>query len=220
VTVEPNHPGGSGAWTGWSETTYTIPSETFSNEVKHDVFIESEDEATNQNDNKNVTNGNSRYISFTTDMTPPDIIVRGLPDGPEYANSLTLVATVEDKILLGNKVDDEHPVAITLNGNPVDDYAVTGDENVKEISFVVPASNSPQTFTIEAEDRATNAVEYAYPELDENGNAITSVVMSTNPVALWYYTNPVFIASIVGIVAVIALICYMIYRRRRLGKEV
>ncbi|MDR1292852.1 MAG: Ig-like domain repeat protein [Clostridiales Family XIII bacterium] len=220
VTVEPNHPGGNGAWTDWSETTYTIPSEVFSNEVKHDIFVESEDEATNQNDNKNVTNGNSRYISFTTDMTPPDIIVRGLPDRPVNANSLTLVATVEDKILLGDKVDEAHPVAITLNGNPVDDYTVSGDENVKEISFVVSASNSPQTFAIEAEDRATNTAEFAYPERDENGNIITALVISTNPVALWFYNKPVFISSIVGVAAVIAFISYMVYRRRRLGKVV
>jgi hypothetical protein len=169
----------------------------------------------NQNDNKNVTNGNSRYISFTTDMTPPDIVVRGLPDGPEYANSLTLVATVEDKILLDNMVDEDHPVILTLNGNPVDDYDVIGgDANVKEISFVVPASNSPQTFSIEAKDRATNAVQYLYPEKDERGNDLTRLVVSSSPLAVWFYNTPLFIASIAVIAAAIALISFLLYRRR------
>jgi hypothetical protein len=214
VTVAPNHPNGNGAWTDWSETVYNIPSEIFSNEVQHDIFIESEDVAANKNDNKDVVNDDNKYVSFTTDLTPPDVVVRGLPDGrPLRASNLTLVATIEDKVLLNEK----EPFRITLNGKPVDNYEeIGGDANVKEIRFEVDGMDSPQSFAIEARDEATNQYEYVYPQLDENGNPLSNFVVSTNPLVLWFYNRPVFIASIAATAAAIALLGRLIYRRRRL----
>jgi predicted transcriptional regulator len=156
----------------------------------------STDRAGNENDNAAAEKESE--IAFAVDKTPPVIIVSDLENGGSYnATEKTVSADIKDNMKMGT-------VEVRINGK-----VVKTDVEDNFYRFSLPASNLRQDVKILAKDAAGNEMLY------DTGNFI----VTTNAVVRWYYNTPLFIATIVGALAIGMFIWWLTFTKRRRRRE-
>lgn len=182
--------GGGGRWYTY---TYTIKSALFQDDAKYSLSFYSVDASGNVNENIDETK--KAVVSFAVDKTKPVIIPIDLADGERYKETVKNVTIeVKDNLLLEN-------VKIYLNDSEVE-YKVEGES----YTIQVPESPERQTIKIVAVDAAGNEYE----------TTVKDILVSTNAFVQFVNNTPVFIGSIVALVAVIgAVIAFIIFGKKK-----
>lgn len=185
--------GGGGRWYTY---TYTIKSALFQDDAKYSLSFYSVDASGNVNENIDETK--EAVVSFAVDKTKPVIIPIDLADGERYKETVKNVTIeVKDNLLLEN-------VKIYLNDSEVE-YKVEGES----YTIQVPESPERQTIKIVAVDAAGNEYE----------TTVKDILVSTNAFVQFVNNTPVFIGSIVALVAVIgAIIAFIILGKKKRRK--
>lgn len=206
----------------WSKRTYTIKKELFAAEGEYNIIVSSKDKAetTAFSDIKNLS------LAFVVDQTKPAMTITGLEAGGRYqtdAQTVILMPTDE-----GGRLNSLKVIVLDSNGNPLKDetgadisvrFEMSGEELLKhleengaQVTFTVPEGLNNQVKII-CNDCAVNAegATNEYSELFEK------VTVSQNRFVIFYANTPLFVGTIVGILAVAALIVFLI--KRKTGKK-
>lgn len=197
-TLEPNTEYSvqeSGTETSWKQYDYNIFSSNFTQEGIYDITIYSEDEAGNANSNHTErVKEYSKNISFVLDQTAPSITISGVEEDGRYDTDTRLIS-------VGYSENFAIDTITITNGDKTDSYTAdqlnaTGDT----LEFEVPASNSKQTVTVTAADKAGNTVTVESPRFLLTSNKLIQFVNNT----------PLLVASILLLVLIVlAIIDYL-----------
>lgn len=186
--------GGNGQW---SVYTYTIKKALFTDDGRYSISIYSTDAAGNVNEN--IDESKAAEISFGIDKTNPVIVPIDLESGKQYpVEGKTVEIEIKDNLVLEN-------VKIFLNGEEVE-YTVDGET----YTFTIPESNSLQDVRVVATDAAGNETEVT----------VDSFLVSTNIFARWYNNTPLFVGSIIGVVAIaLGLVIFILFGKKKKKEE-
>lgn len=177
--------GGDGSW---SQYTYNIPADLFMDDGTYSLYIYTLDAAGNVNEN--IDESKDAQISFGIDKTTPIVTPIDFESKTQYAvESKTVSVEIKDNLLLAD-------VEIYLGDQQIP-YTVDGDL----YTFEIPMKNSKQTVTIVAIDSAGNE-EVVYVE---------DFLVTTNLFVRWYNNTPLFIGSVVLLLAVLVVLCWQLY---------
>ena len=197
-TLEPNTEYSvqeSGTETSWKQYDYNIFSSNFTQEGIYDITIYSEDEAGNANSNHTErVKEYSKNISFVLDQTAPSITISGVEEDGRYDTDTRLIS-------VGYSENFAIDTITITNGDKTDSYTAdqlnaTGDT----LEFEVPASNSKQTVTVTAADKAGNTVTVESPRFLLTSNKLIQFVNNT----------PLLVGSILLLVLIVlAIIDYL-----------
>lgn len=197
-TLEPNTEYSvqeSGTETSWKQYDYNIFSSNFTQEGIYDITIYSEDEAGNANSNHTErVKEYSKNISFVLDQTAPSITISGVEEDGRYDTDTRLIS-------VGYSENFAIDTITITNGDKTDSYTAdqlnaTGDT----LEFEVPASNSKQTVTVTAADKAGNTVMVESPRFLLTSNKLIQFVNNT----------PLLVGSILLLVLIVlAIIDYL-----------
>ncbi len=202
----------------WSKRTYTIKKALFEAEGEYSIIVTSTDKAdtTVFSDVKNLS------MAFVVDQTKPVLTITGLEAGGRYqtdAQTVTLIPTDE-----GGRLNSLSVEVLDSNGNPLKDgngtdisarFEMSGEELLKyltendgKVTFTIPEGLNNKVRII-CNDCATNAdnLTNEYNELFER------VTVSQNPFVIFYANTSLFIGTIVGVLAIIALCIFLIKRK-------
>lgn len=203
----------------WSKRTYTIKKSLFEAEGEYSIIVSSTDKAdtTAYSDVKNLS------LAFVVDQTKPVLTITGLAAGGRYqtdAQTVTLIPTDE-----GGRLNSLSVVVLDSNGNPLKDdngtdisvrFDMSGEELLKyleendgKVTFTIPEGLNNQVKII-CNDCAVNAdnLTNEYSELFER------VTVSQNQFVIFYANTPLFIGTIVGVLAIIILIILLVKRKK------
>lgn len=206
----------------WSKRTYTIKKSLFEDEGEYSIIVTSVDKAdtTAFSDVKNLS------LAFVVDQTKPVLTITGLEAGGRYqtdAQTVTLIPTDE-----GGRLNSLTVLVLDSNGNPLKDdsgadisvrFEMSGEELLKhlenndgKITFTIPNGLNNQVKII-CDDCAVGAEDLTneYNELFER------VTVSQNQFVIFYANTPLFVGTIVGVLAVAGLIVFLI--KRKSGKK-
>ncbi len=202
----------------WSKRTYTIKKAMFEAEGEYSIIVSSTDKAdtTVFSDVKNLS------LAFVVDQTKPVLTITGLEAGGRYqtdAQNVTLIPTDE-----GGRLNSLTVLVLDSNGNPLKDdsgadisvrFEMSGEELLKhledndgKVTFTIPEGLNNQVKII-CNDCAVNAEDLTneYNELFER------VTVSQNQFVIFYANTPLFVGTIAGVLALIALIIFLIKRK-------
>lgn len=202
----------------WSKRTYTIKKALFESEGEYSIIVSSTDKAdtTAFSDVKNLS------LAFVVDQTKPVLTITGLEAGGRYqtdAQTVTLIPTDE-----GGRLNSLIVLVMDSNGNPLKDdagadisvrFEMAGEELLKhledndgKVTFTIPEGLNNQVKII-CNDCAVNAEDLTneYNELFER------VTVSQNQFVIFYANTPLFVGTIVGVLAVAGLIVFLIKRK-------
>lgn len=202
----------------WSKRTYTIKKALFEAEGEYSIIVSSTDKAdtTAFSDVKNLS------LAFVVDQTKPVLTITGLEAGGRYqtdAQTVTLIPTDE-----GGRLNSLTVLVMDSNGNPLKDdagadisvrFEMAGEELLKhledndgKVTFTIPEGLNNQVKII-CNDCAVNAEDLTneYNELFER------VTVSQNQFVIFYANTPLFVGTIVGVLAVAGLIVFLIKRK-------
>ena len=184
---------------GWSTYTYTVNKDNFNSDGFYQVRFHSVDVAGNTSENtmenKNSDRTAEAKVAFTVDDTAPVCSFINLQSGSTYNESThEAQVSVEENAKL---ID----VTITVNGKAQDGVSTADFDNGAKYKLSIPESNEKQTITVVATDAAGNKSETVIAD---------GILISTDPVALWMNNTPLFVGSIVGACALVALIAWLI----------
>ena len=202
----------------WSKRTYTIKKALFESEGEYSIIVSSTDKAdtTAFSDVKNLS------LAFVVDQTKPVLTITGLEAGGRYqtdAQTVTLIPTDE-----GGRLNSLTVLVMDSNGNPLKDdagadisvrFEMAGEELLKhledndgKVTFTIPEGLNNQVKII-CNDCAVNAEDLTneYNELFER------VTVSQNQFVIFYANTPLFVGTIVGVLAVAGLIVFLIKRK-------
>ncbi len=203
----------------WSKRTYTIKKSLFEAEGEYNIIVSSVDKAetTAYSDIKNL------QVKFVVDQTKPVITITGMEDSGRYRTDLqtvTIIPTDE-----GGRLNSISVVVLASNGTPLKDdagndisvrFEMAGEELLNyleekdgKITFTIPEGLNNQVKII-CTDCAMDAtgVTNEYNELFER------VTVSPNEFVIFYANTSLFVGSIVGVLAIIGLIIFLIKRRK------
>ncbi len=203
----------------WSKRTYTIKKSLFEAEGEYSIIVTSTDKTatTAFSDVKNLS------LAFVVDQTKPVLTITGLEAGGRYqtnAQTVTLIPTDE-----GGRLNSLTVLVLDSNGNPLKDdsgadisvrFEMSGEELLKyleendgKVTFTVPEGLNNQV-KIVCNDCAVNAEDLTneYNELFER------VTVSQNQLVIFYANTPLFVGTIVGVLAVAGLIVFLIKRKK------
>lgn len=203
----------------WSKRTYMIKKDLFASEGEYSIIVTSTDKAntTAFSDVKNLS------LSFVVDRTKPVLTITGLEAGGRYQTDeqiVTIIPTDE-----GGRLNSLSAVVLDSDGNPLknkqtgEDISIRFDmageellkyleENDGKVIFTIPEGLNNQV-KIVCNDCAVNTENLTneYSELFER------VTVSQNQFVIFYANTPLFAATIIGVLAVSALIIFLIKRR-------
>jgi len=182
---------------------YTIFAKNFTNDSVYTLTIYSKDAAGNQNDSTDESK--KMTIEFVVDKIAP-IITSETLDTAERDNNKPKAASMDAVFA----VTDNHELNVdTLK------FTVNGDE----VQYTVDAQGKYH-ITLN-ESRAWQKVSVTV--LDTAGNAAETVeaeaLVSTNIFVRWFNNTPVFIGSLVGVVAVAAILIVLVVKRKKRDEE-
>ncbi len=203
----------------WSKRTYTIKRELFVAEGEYSVIVSSTDKTntTAFSDVKNLT------VAFTVDQTKPVLTITGLEAGGRYQTDLQTVTLMPNDE--GGRLNSLKVVVLDSNGDPLKDdngkdisvrFEMSGEELLKylsdnsgKITFTIPEGLNNQVQII-CNDCAINAENQTntYDELFKR------VTVSRNKLVIFYANTPLFLGSLAGVAAVIALIIVLVKRSK------
>ncbi len=203
----------------WSKRTYTISKELFSAEGEYSIIVTSTDKTntTAFSDVKNLA------MSFVVDQTKPVLTITGLEAGGRYqtdAQTVTLIPTDE-----GGRLNKLSIVVLDANGEPLMDangenisvrFEMAGEELLKylqendgKVTFTVPEGLNNRVQII-CNDCAVNAEDLT----NEYNELFNNVTVSRNQLVIFYANTPLFYGTIIGVLALIALIIFLIKRKK------
>ena len=198
--------GGDGQWYHY---TYTIFANNFENDGVYRLTLHSEDAAGNVAENTLDTKESA--ISFGVDSTNPTITVTNLESDETYAlESIRVSMSANDNLMLAF-------VAVYL-----DDYdKVYKSWSAEEVAEILSTGNS---FEFDVDGNSTKAHKVKIVCTDAAGNEtieeITDFYVTTNLFVRFYTNTPLFIGSIVGVVALIGVIIFLIAKKKKTNKAV
>lgn len=204
----------------WSKRIYTISKDLFIAEGEYSIIVSSVDktDTTAFSDVKNLS------MAFVVDQTKPVLTITGLEAGGRYltdAQTVTLIPADE-----GGRLRDLSVVVLDSNGNPLKDketgedisvrFDMSGEELLKyleendgKVTFTIPEGLNNQVSII-CNDCAVNADNLT----NEYNELFGKVTVSQNELVIFYANTHLFIGTIVGVLAVIALIIILIKRKK------
>ena len=181
----------SGTETSWKKYDYKIFDSNFTQEGVYDITISSEDEAGNLNSNHTErVKEYSKNISFVLDQTAPSITISGVEEDGRYDTDTRSISV--------NYSENFAMDSLTItNGEKTETYTADQLEATDGmIEFEVPASNSKQSVTVTAADKAGNAISTESPRFLLTSNMLIQFVNNT----------PLLVGSIVLLLLVLAAV--------------
>lgn len=138
----------------WSEYTYTIRKDNFSEDGNYMIHLYSVDEATNVSQNDLNEDNKKKEINFNVDKTKPDVSIINIEEGKTYGE--------DQRNAIISVVDNSYVKELTveLNGEVVAEYSA--DEikqlsaNNENIEVLISNSTSRQKLEVMAIDAAGN----------------------------------------------------------------
>lgn len=192
----------TGGGESWYECTYTIPKDRFKEDGKYTLNYYSTDKVGNANENtmqKNADRTAAVNVQFVLDNAKPSCSFDNLSEDQYGDVTHKATAKFEDNT---NKFTE---AKVIING---DEKWVSGDDLEKggnKVDFELHESNTPYTVETVATDKAGNTMD----------KMSKTVLVTSNPFVRWFYNTPLFIGSLVGIGVLIAVIAYLIYRKKQ-----
>ena len=193
----------SGDEASWKQYQYRINKENFEEEGSYTVTIDSEDRATNVANNQ----VKGCDIEFAVDKTKPTVVIAGIEDGRQYrADTRDMTVNVSDNIAMGSL-----EVYVDNDKKPVETYStkqIAKDNG--EIVYTIDHANRFQEIKAVAIDAAGNKAETS------NYN----VLVTSNLLVQYYSNKPLFIGSILAVLAIAGGLWYfLIFAKRRKQEE-
>lgn len=191
-TVETS--GGNGRWSVYK---YTIKKALFAGDGRYSISVYSTDAAGNVNENIDETK--AAEISFGIDKTTPVIVPIDFESNEQYDVEMKTVSIeIKDNLVLED-------VKIYLNGQEIE-YTVDGET----YTFNIPESNDKQDVKIVVVDAAGN----------EQVIEVNGFTVSTNFFVRWFNDTPVFIGSMVGMVALaLGITIFLVFFKKKKKNE-
>ena len=202
----------------WSIRSYIIKKENFTNEGEYNIIVSSVDKAetTAFSDIKELS------IAFVVDQTKPVITIAGMESGGRYqteAQTVTLIPTDEggrlNSLMIvvmdssGNPLKDENGMDISVlfnkSGKELLDYL---EQNDGMVVFTIPEGLNNQ-IKIFCDDCAVGAEE----KTNEYVEVFEKITVSPNQLVIFYANTGLFIGTIAGALAIIALIIILLKRK-------
>ena len=200
----------------WHRYEYKINKNVFSNEGEYKIVVSSTDKADNIafNDRKKVE------VEFIVDRTPPKISVTGIEENGRYqTDKQEVTLTAED---LGGEVNMLKVSLVDMNGA---DNEVLVDLAGEELTKLMNDGGNKITFFV-GEGLYQNVRIICDDKANYFGNqniyydeTIHNVSVTTNSFLIFWANKPLRWASIIGIVAVISLVVFLIIRASRKKKQ-
>ena len=193
--------GGNGEW---NEYTYVIHSDNFKDDGVYSVYVYSVDEAGNVSENTLDTK--AAALQFGVDNSEPNIVVSNLKDSTTYATELfTAKVLISDNLLLDG-------VDVYL-----DDYNTPYKSwTEEELAAVVSGTGE---FTFDITDASTGSHKVKIVATDAAGNKheveVSNFYVTTNLFVRYYTNTPLFVGSIVALLAIIALVIFIVVMKKR-----
>lgn len=194
-----NVTGGNGKWYHY---TYTIFKEVFANDGVYKIVIHSEDGA--KNVSENIMETKDAELRFGVDKTKPTLVVANLESDKAYdVENLTVIMSANDNLMLAE-------ISVLLDGQELGPWSGASLEKVLdqngELTFDIPGtSNKSHDVKIICKDAAGNETELE----------ITDFYVTTNGWVLFFNNKPLFYGSILGVLAMIGLIVFVIVKKRK-----
>jgi hypothetical protein len=204
----------SGAEGQWKDYTYKLAASNFVTEGLYEVTVYSEDIAGNTSTNRapksdELNPADSLPVDFVVDMTAPSIVLTGAEDNGRYTESERIVMlNVEDNLAL-----DTVDVYLNDSATPSTSFTATDIEGSGgTVEFRIPTSGDFQTLKVNARDMAGNI---------SNDTTVSNMLVNPSALVQFVKNTPVFIGSIVGLLAIVAAVGFFIFfwRRRRKDEE-
>ena len=199
--------------TGWHTYTYTVNRDNFKDSGRYQVTMHSVDNATNVSENtmsaKDVNRKSSADVSFWVDDVKPVCNIVGVENNKTYeGDSQDVTLTFEDNLkLAGATVEISDGANKTKKEYSADDLKASTTQTVK-----LNAAGDNQTITVSAIDAADNVSDEV---------SVSGVYVNSDKFLLWMHNTPLFVGSLVGGAAIIALAIFGILAliRRKNDKD-
>ncbi|MFQ7310019.1 MAG: hypothetical protein ACLROY_15650 [Mediterraneibacter sp.] len=190
----------SGSDVSWKEYQYTIDKENFEEEGHYTVTIDSEDRATNVQNNK----VKDSDIEFVIDKTAPSVVITGVENGEQYrADSRDMTVNVADNMAMGT-VD----VYLGDDITPAKSYKSSEIErNGGELTYTIGNADEFQNIKAVARDAAGN-------EAETEG---VSVLVTSNLLIQYVNNTPLLVGSIIVILLIAGGACwyFLIFKKKK-----
>ena len=190
----------SGSDVSWKEYQYTIDKKNFEEEGHYTVTIDSEDRATNVQNNK----VKDSDIEFVIDKTAPSVVITGVENGEQYrADSRDMTVNVADNMAMGT-------VDIYLGDG------ITPDKSYK--ASEIERTGGALTYTIgnadEFQDVRAVARDAAGNEAETEG---ISVLVTSNLLIQYVNNTPLLVGSIIVILLIAGGACwyFLIFKKKK-----
>lgn len=190
----------SGSDVSWKEYQYTIDKKNFEEEGHYTVTIDSEDRATNVQNNK----VKDSDIEFVIDKTAPSVVITGVENGEQYrADSRDMTVNVADNMAMGT-------VDIYLGDG------ITPDKSYK--ASEIERTGGALTYTIGNADEFQNikavARDAAGNEAETEG---VSVLVTSNLLIQYVNNTPLLVGSIIVILLIAGGACwyFLIFKKKK-----
>ena len=192
----------TGGGSSWYSYTYTVFKSVFADDGVYRLSIHSEDAAGNVAENTLDTK--DKEISFGIDTTKPNIVVANLEADKTYdLDKLDVKLSINDNLIVDT-------LMVYL-----DDYEnVFASWTSKEIAEII-AANGEFTFTIPGDDGEEHKVKIVCVDAAGNEQILEDIYVTTNGWVQYYNNKPLFFGSIGGGVAVIALVVFLVVKKRK-----
>ena len=203
----------------WSKRTYVINKDLFAEEGEYSVVVSSKDktETTAYSDVKNLS------VAFVVDQTAPVLTISGLESGGRYQTNeqtVTVIPTDDGGCLYSMKVivfDSKGKPLTDEAGNDIsvrfdmssEDFLKYLEENDGKVTFTVPEGLNMQVQII-----CNDCAIKADGTTNEYNETFEKVTVSQNQLVIFYANTPLFIGTIVGVLALIFIIILLIKRKK------
>ncbi|MDE6004585.1 MAG: hypothetical protein K2G88_04280 [Oscillospiraceae bacterium] len=187
----------------WSIYTYEFPSEVMTDSGKYIVKLYSVDAAGNENPLEVNGDDERATVTFFIDNINPEAYFRDADDKTEFTNEdpyRTNSKRVEVEVY-DNSQQEAHDVVFKLNG---EELTAEHDVGTMVYTLEIPSKTSAQSLSVSLEDIAGNKMD----------TGVDNFLITTNILILWFKNTPLFVGSIVGLLAIVAGIIFDITRKK------
>lgn len=195
--------GGNGKWYRY---VYTVFKSNFEDDGVYKLTVYSEDAAGNIAENTLDTK--QTEINFGVDKTAPTINVKNLESGKTYpVESLDVMLAASDNLKLTKvAVVLDGAECASWSGEALEELVNSGDD----FTFVVPGDST------EAHSAKIVATDAAGNEFEQD---ISDFYVTTNLWVRYFNNKPLFFGSIVALVLLIALVIFLVAKRKKNDKD-
>lgn len=190
----------------WSKYTYEFPPELFENSGKYIIKLYSVDAAGNENPLEINGDDERATVTFFIDNISPEVHFRDADDKTEFTNEdpyRTDLKHIEVEVY-DNSMQEAQDVVFKLNG---EELSVNHDAGSMIYTFDIPSKTSLQTLNMTLKDIAGN----------ETDTGVEDFLITTNVFILWFKNTPLFIGTILALLAVIGGIVFAVVRKKPRG---